>query len=53
MANILALDQATRVSGYAIFKDNKLVHYDKIVTEDVDIGVRLNKIRKKVEEILQ
>jgi hypothetical protein len=46
MANILALDQATRISGYAIFSDDKLTDYGKIVTDNPDIGVRLTEIRK-------
>jgi hypothetical protein len=46
MANILALDQATRVSGYAIFSDDKLLDYGKIVTDNPNIGIRLMEIRK-------
>ena len=53
MANVLALDQASRVSGFAVFKDGKLAHYGKIMTEDPDIGVRLNTIRQKVEQLLK
>jgi hypothetical protein len=47
MANLLALDQATRVSGYAIFnEEGKLLKYGKIVMADGDdIGKRLNKTR--------
>ena len=46
MDKILALDQATRVSGYAIFSDDKLIDYGKIVTDNPDIGIRLTEIRK-------
>ena len=53
MSKILALDQATRISGYAIFEDKKLIHYGKIVTEDSDIGIRLNKIRNEVKNLIQ
>lgn len=54
MANILALDQATRVSGYAIFnKNGTLLKYGKIVMADSDdIGKRLTKIRQKVEQLI-
>ena len=53
MANILALDQATRVSGYAIFKDDELREYGTIVTDDPDIGIRLGTIRNAVEKLIQ
>lgn len=53
MSKILALDQATRCSGYAIFENKKLIHYGKILTEDLDIGVRLNKIRNQVQLLIQ
>lgn len=54
MANLLALDQATRVSGYAIFnEEGKLLKYGKIVMADSDdIGKRLNKTRQSVEQLL-
>lgn len=42
---ILALDQATRVSGYAIFDNGKLIDCGKIITEDEDLGKRLVVIR--------
>lgn len=53
MANILALDQATRISGYAIFQDDKLCTYGKITTDDPDIGVRLNIIRNTIKDLIQ
>ena len=53
MSKVLALDQATRCSGYAIFENKKLIHYGKILTEDLDIGVRLNKIRNQVQLLIQ
>lgn len=53
MANILALDQATRVSGYAIFQDNKLHACGKITTDDPDIGIRLNIIRNAIKDLIQ
>lgn len=53
MTNILALDQATRVSGYAIFQGDKLHTYGKITTDDPDIGVRLNIIRNTIKNLIQ
>lgn len=49
---LLALDQASRISGYAVFIDGELVTFGKIVTEDSDIGIRLNQIRNKVESLI-
>lgn len=49
---VLALDQATRCSGWAIFVNNRLIEYGKIVTEDPDMGNRLTYIRKQVEKLI-
>lgn len=49
---LLALDQASRVSGYAIFIDGKLETYGKIVSEHDDIGERLHYIREKVSKLI-
>lgn len=49
---LLALDQASRTSGYAIFEDGKLLKYGKFTYDDYDFGVRLNKIRSKVKSII-
>lgn len=50
---LLALDQASRITGYAIFEDNQLITYGKIVTDDTDVGVRLSKIRKSVQRLIE
>lgn len=50
---ILALDQASRTSGYSVFIDNKLETFGKFTFEDADIGIRLNKIRDKVAELIE
>ena len=44
MSNLLALDQASVTSGYAVFKDGVLVDYGKFTYDD-DIGDRLVKIK--------
>lgn len=51
--NLLALDQASRVSGYAIFIEGKLTKYGKFSFDDEDFGIRLMKIRNKVQEIIK
>ena len=50
---LLALDQASRTSGYSIFEDGKLIHHGKFTFTDTDFGVRLFKIRNQVESIIQ
>ena len=49
---LLALDQASRTSGYAIFVDDELITYGTFTYEDEDIGVRLHKIREKVKGLI-
>ena len=49
---ILALDQASRTSGWAVYKDGKLIKYGKFTYEDTDFGERLCKIRNKVQELI-
>lgn len=53
MSHLLALDQASKTSGYAIFFDGKLETYGKFNFEDDDIGIRLQKIRNKVQSLIQ
>lgn len=52
MSRLLALDQSSRTSGYAIFEDGKLLTYGKFTYDDADFGVRLEKIRNKVENLI-
>ena len=49
---ILALDQASRTSGYAVFCDDQLIDSGKFTFEDANIAKRLMKIRNKVEELI-
>ena len=49
---LLALDQASRTSGYAIFIDGKLEKFGKIVTEHESIGERLHHIRESVAKLI-
>ena len=52
MANILALDQSSRCTGYSVYKDGKLHTYGKFTFEDADLGERLCKIKNKVLELI-
>ena len=52
--NLLALDQSSRVSGYAIFKDGKLVDYGRLdVSSIIDFGERLTQIRQMVNNLIE
>lgn len=51
---ILALDQASRVSGWAIFANNDLLTYGKIdLSKQDDIGERLHLLRQKVKQLIK
>lgn len=45
---LLALDQSSRITGYAVFIDDKLETYGKIDLKDDDIGIRLNSLRDQI-----
>ena len=49
---VLALDQASRTSGYSIYEDGKLIQYGKFTFTDTDFGIRLNKIRNKIKTLI-
>ena len=49
---LLALDQASKTSGYSIFQDGKLIDYGHFTVNDESLGARLNKIRRKVVELI-
>lgn len=53
MSNLLAIDQASVTSGYAVFKDGKLVDYGKFTFNDDVIAERLVKIRAKIQELIR
>lgn len=50
---ILALDQASHISGYAIFEDNQLLECSHFTFNDSDMGKRLMKIRQKIEDLIK
>lgn len=49
---ILALDQSSRVSGYAIFEDNNLIDFGTFSVTMQDLSKRLVKIREKVLDLV-
>lgn len=49
---ILALDQASRTTGFSIYEDGKLIQYGKFTFTDTDFAIRLNKIRNKLKSII-
>ena len=51
--NLLALDQSSHITGYAIFKDGKLEKFGKIECNEKDIGDRLVSIRNKITALIQ
>lgn len=52
MSTMLALDQSSQTSGWAIFKDGELFNYGKFTVSDQNIGIRLHLIKTKIEELI-
>lgn len=50
--NLLALDQASHVSGWAVFQQEKLIAYGKIEANQPDIGDRLYYIKQEVLKLI-
>lgn len=53
MKKLLALDQSSRTSGWAVFNDDKLIKYGHFTIAEDDIGIRLQKIRERVAALIQ
>lgn len=53
VSNLLSLDQASRVSGWAVFQDDKLTAWGHFIVDDEDMGKRLTKIREKVIALIE
>jgi Holliday junction resolvasome RuvABC endonuclease subunit len=49
---LLALDQASKVTGYSIFIDGKLETFGKITANQEEIGDRLHYIRESVAKLI-
>lgn len=51
---ILALDQSSRVSGWAVFDDGELIEYGKIdLSKESQIGERLHKLRQLIFNMIK
>ena len=50
---LLALDQASRVSGYAVFEDTELVKSGTFTLSSDDVGERLAQYRKTIEKLIE
>lgn len=51
--NLLALDQSSHVSGYAVFKNNELIKYGHFNQNESDVGERLAGFRKQILLLIQ
>ena len=53
--NLLALDQSSRVTGWAVFQDGALLKYGKFNAEAAgsDMGDKLYYIREKVKKLIE
>lgn len=52
MSIIIALDESTVSTGYAIFKDNKLVDYGAITQKSKNVLERVNNIINEIETLI-
>lgn len=52
MENLLALDQASVTTGYAIFQNGQLVKYGKITLDDPNVGTRLAVLRQTLIDMI-
>ena len=50
---ILALDQASRTSGYAIFENNELIDSGTFTLTQEDVGERLVELREKIIRFIE
>ena len=53
MSRLLALDQSSRCTGYAVFEDKKLVTAGTFTITDQDTGIRLTKIKQQVKNLIE
>ena len=52
MSRLLALDQSSKITGWAYFKDGEIITHGKLSYNDTDIGDRLMKLRKDVRDLI-
>lgn len=55
MSKLLALDQSSRITGWAVFEDGKLIGHGKFDAENAgsNIADRLHYIRKKIVQLIE
>ena len=53
MSRLLALDQSSKITGWAYFKDGEIITHGKLSYNDTDIGDRLMKLRKDVKDLIE
>ena len=53
MSNLLALDQSSHTTGYAIFKDGKLEKSSHFTAQGNDLGDRLEQIRNNIIKLIE
>lgn len=52
MSRLLALDQASKVTGWAIFEDGELKTYGKISLDDPNTDIRLVQLRQGIQTLV-
>ena len=52
MSRLLALDQASKVTGWAIFEDGELKSYGKISLDDPNTDTRLVQLRQSIQTLV-
>lgn len=53
MSKLLALDQASNITGWAIFDNEKLIKWGHFSTKQHDLGERLYEIRDFVKQLVE
>lgn len=52
MSRLLALDQSSRITGWAIFEDQQLIKYGKFDATKATVGDRLVAVRAEIQRII-
>lgn len=52
MSRLLALDQASKVTGWAIFENSELKSYGKISLDDPNTDIRLVQLRQGIQTLI-
>ena len=49
---ILAIDQASKISGWSVFENGELIEYGKVTFNDDDFILRVSKLRSWLNEFI-